>query len=69
MPMSFFLIYMLIIWHFKAFEKTHSEMEHPVHAKCTFFLVNRQVGIFRKLTYHFAMRKSKLGTFVNLCFF
>ena len=30
MPMSFFLIYMLIIWHFKAFEKTHSEMEHPV---------------------------------------
>ena len=30
MPMSFFLIYMLIIWHFKAFEKTHSEMEPPV---------------------------------------
>ena len=30
MPMSFFLIYMLIIWHFKALEKTHSEMEHPV---------------------------------------
>ena len=41
MPMSFFLIYMLIIWHFKAFEKTHSEMEHPV---CLFDKDHTQIG-------------------------